>query len=394
MRPIEVDSTRLFGLHDSMKSPRIDPDQLAEIFEAALSGDQARVRRLASEVSRLYLDAGDDRTAKRLGALVRRRAAPLQASSSQQSLPVDGASRLPLIDEMPWPATPAILNGDVQGTVSRFLHDVENAQKLAQGGLLTRFGLMLAGPPGTGKTLLAGHIAAQLRRPFLIARLDSLISSRLGETAKNIRQIFEFAPTRGAILFLDEIDAIAKMRDDRHELGELKRVVNTVIQGLDSLDDQAVVIAATNHPQLLDPAIWRRFPYRADLGLPDETTRCEQWLHFLYSGAEAMRPRASVLSQLSPDFSGADIENVALAARRLALLNDIALPEPSLVHALTQSTPANITYPQIAELTPGEKKTMVQRAVERAPHINKSVLAETTHMSRNMLYKLIGAEDE
>src|SRR5579863_3140015 len=130
--------------------------------------------------------------------------------------------------------------------------------------------MLIAGPPGTGKTLLAGHIAAQLNRPLYTVRLDSVISSLLGDTAKNIRSFFDFVPIRGGILFLDEMDAIAKLRDDRQELGELKRVVNTVIQGLDSLDDHAVVIAATNHPQLLDSAIWRRFPYKIELGAPND----------------------------------------------------------------------------------------------------------------------------
>ena len=137
------------------------------------------------------------------------------------------------------------------------------------------------GDPGTGKSLLASHIAAQLDRPLYIARLDALISSRLGETAKNVRSIFDFIPVRNAVLFLDEMDAIAKLRDDRQELGELKRVVNAVIQGLDTLTNDVIVIGATNHPHLLDPAIFRRFPYKLELGPPSEDTRAEMWRTFL-----------------------------------------------------------------------------------------------------------------
>src|ERR1700734_3510233 len=293
---------------------RLNPQQLLELMDAALTADHARLKRIGGELVRAASEQGNDSLAKQLHAFIRRRGVPIQASGVQ-SLPIDGASRLPLIDEEPWPQTSVILNDETRAAIERFVTDVQNAEKLAASGLLTRFGLMLAGPPGTGKTLLAGHIAAQLKRPFFVARLDSLISSRLGETAKNIRMIFDFAPAAGGVLFLDELDAIAKMRDDRHELGELKRFVNTVIQGLDSLDDRAVVIAATNHAQLLDPAIWRRFPYCCDIGLPNDNARTALWLQFLYEGDAEKNSKASVLSRMSAGLSGADIENLALAAR-------------------------------------------------------------------------------
>ena len=163
-------------------------------------------------------------------------------------------------------------------------------------------------------------MAARLGRPFYTARLDSLISSRLGETSKNIREVFEFIPTREAVLFLDEMDAIAKLRDDRHELGELKRVVNTVLQGLDSLTDDIIVIGATNHPHLLDPAIWRRFPYKLDMGLPRDEVRSAMWRHFLFEDAPAHPADPDLLAKLSDGLSGADIENLSLAARRRAII--------------------------------------------------------------------------
>ncbi|WP_244492385.1 ATP-binding protein, partial [Aureimonas sp. AU12] len=110
---------------------------------------------------------------------------------------------------------------------SDFVADAQRIDELSAQGLASRLGLLLSGPPGTGKTLLAGHVAAQLSRPLYVVRLDSVISSLLGDTAKNIRSVFDFVPARNAVLFLDEMDAVAKLRDDRHELGELKRVVNT-----------------------------------------------------------------------------------------------------------------------------------------------------------------------
>lgn len=362
----------------------IDSGYIIELMDAALSADYGRVRRIGSELARLCLDRGDEAIAKQLNAFMRRKGAPLQTSGLQQSLPVDGASRLPLLEEEPWPATPVFLNADAALTVTRFLSDVRNANMLREGGLLTRFGLMLSGAPGTGKTLLAGHIAAQLRRPFFIARLDSLISSRLGETAKNIRQLFDFAPAGGAVLLLDELDAIAKMRDDRHELGELKRVVNTVIQGLDSLDDQAVVIAATNHPQLLDSAIWRRFPYQCDMAHPEIGTRTALWLHFLYGGDDSKRGHAEILSQSSSHFTGADIENLALATRRLALLNGVDLPEAQLLLAIVRSSPRNIQFPELTAVKRNEKRQLV-RTITSVKGVSKTELAKMLGVSRKMV---------
>ena len=105
---------------------------------------------------------------------------------------------------------------------------------------------------------------------MVIARLDGIVSSLLGSTAKNIRKIFEYASSFPCILFLDEFDAIAKARDDSHELGELKRVINSLLQNIDSMPSSCVLIAATNHQNLLDPAVWRRFVQKIEVELPEE----------------------------------------------------------------------------------------------------------------------------
>jgi len=129
--------------------------------------------------------------------------------------------------------------------------------------------LLLYGPPGCGKTTTAQYIAHELRLPLITVRLDGLISSLLGSTAKNMRKIFEFAARQECVLFLDEFDVVAKLRDDKNELGELKRVVNSLIQNIDSLNPNSVLIAATNHHELLDSAIWRRFSRVIKLDLPN-----------------------------------------------------------------------------------------------------------------------------
>lgn len=297
----------------------VDPSKINELAAAALAADYPRVRKAANVIARLMEDDGHQSAAKELRSLMRKKGVPLRASGYMEQLPLDLKSRLPLVEEQEWPSTPIFLNEPAHLVLTDFLADAQNLEVLAKNGLSSRLAILLSGPPGTGKSLLAGHIAAQLNRPLYVVRLDSLISSLLGDTAKNVRAVFDFAPMKNAVIFLDEIDAVAKLRDDRQELGELKRVVNTVIQGLDSLDDSAVVIAATNHPQLLDPAIWRRFPYQIDVDLPDENVRTVLWSHFLF-GDDDVEDLGKLLASISYDLTGAEIERIALAARRRMLL--------------------------------------------------------------------------
>ncbi|WP_221174309.1 AAA family ATPase [Luteibacter sp. 9135] len=292
-------------------------DALIRLVAGAMAADYTAVRR-AGAVLADALQESSPETARELRSLLNRKGVALRASGFTEALPVDAKSRFPLIEEVAPPTTPLFIDQRAGAIFTSFLADVAHHDVLTKAGLSSRLSLLLSGPPGTGKSLLAGHVAAHLGRPLYVVRLDSVISSLLGDTAKNIRSIFDFVPSRG-VLFLDEIDAVAKLRDDRQEMGELKRVVNTLLQGLDSLDDRAVVIGATNHAQLLDPAVWRRFPYLITLGLPDEDVRSDLWVHFLADPA-ATPTTVRILAAISTGLSGADIQSVAFAARRKALL--------------------------------------------------------------------------
>lgn len=308
------------------------PD-LVEFADAALAADYTRLRRVGQRLSKA-IEVENPEGARKFRLVLNRKGVPLQASGFTEILPVDNKSRLPLIEEQPWPDAPVFLDSAGNEQFAAFLVDIENHEKLAAAGIASKHSLILAGPPGTGKTLLAGHVAAQLGRKLYVVRLDSIISSLLGDTAKNIRSVFDFVAGKNAVLFLDELDAVAKMRDDRAELGELKRVVNTVIQGIDSLDASAVVIAATNHAQMLDSAIWRRFHYKIMFTAPDLDLRMELWSYFLQLGADHTLA-CRVLSALSDGQSGADIEQRAFAARRRAALTSQPIDTVAIAESMT-----------------------------------------------------------
>ena len=174
--------------------------------------------------------------------------------------PVDQDSRMRMADII-YPGTYSenlVLPDSVSSKISYFIESYRHKDAIIKAGVDTNFSLLLYGEPGCGKTTIAKYIANELNLPLVVARFDALVSSLLGNTSKNIRKIFEYTSSSQCILFLDELDAIAKARDDQHELGELKRVINSLLQNIDS-HSQSILIGATNHPDLLDKAIWRRF---------------------------------------------------------------------------------------------------------------------------------------
>lgn len=165
------------------------------------------------------------------------------------------------------------LSYEIEEKINSIKEEYENKEILYSHNLEFENRILLSGPPGCGKTTLAYHISKILDLPIAYLRLDTLISSLLGQTGNNLRKIFDSVQEKKMILFFDEFDAVAKKRDDQHELGELKRIVNSLLQNLDHLSNDVFVVAATNHEDILDKAIWRRFNSTIYLDLPDEKLR-------------------------------------------------------------------------------------------------------------------------
>lgn len=209
-----------------------------------------------------------------------------------------------------------VLNGRNSLILKEIINSFQKKELLKKHGLLSDIRILLYGPPGTGKTLSAYALAGELNLPIVHVYLDSLISSYLGETGKNLKMIFQEATSRECVLFLDEFDAIAKHRDDKQELGELKRVVTVLLQNIDELSPNTILIAATNHEHLLDPAIWRRFNYQLNVDSLDKESRSA-----LYEmNLKNKKLNFDLLATISEGLSGAIIKQIIEKALKKNIL--------------------------------------------------------------------------
>jgi len=216
------------------------------------------------------------------------------------------------------PVWPTKIQSELEGLV----HERESATRLAAAGLHPTHTVIFTGAPGVGKTLAARWLARSLRLPLATLNLGTVMSSYLGRTGSNLRQVLHYAQRIPCVLLLDEIDAIAKRRDDQTDIGELKRLVTVLLQELDAWPPSGLLIATTNHEQLIDPAVWRRFERRVVFPLPDakdQATLLERLLgaDWLAMDAKARKALSIVAAHLSP----ADLTLIAHRAKREQVLN-------------------------------------------------------------------------
>jgi SpoVK/Ycf46/Vps4 family AAA+-type ATPase len=243
-----------------------------------------------------------------------------RSKASSTPLPVDFDSRLELLkrEATPTVGVHPVWAPEIRNELETLLTERERADELALAGLSPSRSVLLVGPPGLGKTLAARWLAQQLHRPLLTLDLSSVMSSFLGKTGSNIRVVLDFARRQPSVLLLDEFDAIAKRRDDTAEVGELKRLVTVLIQAIDEWPADGLLVAATNHPELLDPAIWRRFDRVIEFPFPTKD-EIEELLNDLLGEMVT----ATMIANIAPILVGkshAEIAREVLRAKRQSVL--------------------------------------------------------------------------
>jgi MoxR-like ATPase len=305
------------------------------LCRSALAAASPAARKQVERLQFALKEDGDERDSEKLAELLLNgsRTAEMSPSKLTRSFantsiveqllpstgaPVDRETGAPLADIL-FPnqvrAGRPVFDERLTASIESIVDEWKNAEALRSVNVHPARSCLIYGPPGSGKTSLARWMADRAHLPLVAARLDGLVSSFLGTTSRNLGSLFSFANRYECILLLDEFDALAKMRDDPNEVGEIKRVVNTVLQNLDFRRDSGLTIAITNHEKLLDPAIWRRFEVQLEIPKPEFSTRVAIVAHYLKPldlGDASVR----FIAWATQEQTGAEIQSVVTSLKK------------------------------------------------------------------------------
>ncbi len=348
---------------------------MLRLIEAALNGQKDQVK-MAANILSSDLSSSQPELSKQIamlsGAKVTRGMTE-RVNPHPQSQEASGDPFLFAPPPLDPAAKPPVWSEDIQITLSRILKEFSLREKLLKNNLEPVKTMIFTGPPGVGKTFTAWWLANQLELPFFVLDIASVVSSQFGRTGKNLKSVIDRAASSPCVLLLDEFDAIAKKRDDESDIGELKRLVTVLLQTIDSWPNTSLLIAATNHGNMLDPAIWRRFEERLEFTAPD-TDQIEQYLLQLTSDKTLIK-----LSPLLEGLSYSDIKTLVNKAKKMALLE-----EEDVASLLVKTLLAS---PNIDKLSTKQKQSLAP-VLARA-NISQRRMTELLNISRPTIKKAL-----
>lgn len=373
---------------DELKELNSDLVQLARL---ALAEQTEDVRLFVARLVRKYRNAEPELAAQMdqyLRAKAPRANAPLRKvtapkSALVQPFPVDDESKLSLLkvfNDGP-DREPPLLSSELKDTLGQLVAERRQIQRLASLGLEPTKSAIFVGPPGVGKTLTARWLAAQLCVPLYVLDLTAVMSSLLGRSGSNLRAALDFAKRSPCVLLLDEIDAIAKRRGDDSDVGELKRLVTVILQEVDEWPSSGLLLAATNHPELIDPALWRRFDLVIHYKVPEISEVRPAIARFLGADYGRFDRWADILAFVFKGVSFSDIERDLQRFRRAVALGSGTSSD--LIEELVKSRALDL-----------DRKGRIDLALllSKQTRLSQHAISEVTGASRDTIRKYLASE--
>jgi len=354
-------------------------EQIVQLARLALTGRAQDVELYLRRLARTYRQQNPTLSAD-LIELLRRRPrpdSPLRERGVATATPVDLDSRSPLVRQE-WPVhvpVEPVLDENLRDLLVQVIDEHNKRELLLEAGLTPAKSVLFTGPPGVGKTLAARWMARELEVPFMVLDLSTVMSSFLGKTGGNLRRVLDYAKDTACVLLLDELDAIAKRRDDQIEVGELKRLVTVLLQEIDNWPSTSILVAATNHSELLDPAVWRRFDVVAEFPLPTAEQLAQSIAHLLISES-VDDSLVTALAQVLVGRSFSDAERDVNTSRRASVIKGIDINDAllELIHARTSAMPFEYRKAIAVDLV--SKNIVSQRRASEILKVSRDVIRE------------------
>jgi len=357
---------------------------LAQLARLSLTGGEEDVRLYLARLVRKYRKESPE-LAEQLNVYLKqqsprsgviRKASPKTAAADVLP-PADGESNLKLLKRLPTEdALEPLLSGSSRGAVHQLITERRASQRLLSAGLTPSRSAIFVGPPGVGKTMTARWVAQQLGVPLFVLDLAAVMSSLLGHSGNNLRAALDFAKTIPCVVLLDEIDAIAKSRADESDIGELKRLVTVILQEVDDWPVSGLLLAATNHPELIDRALWRRFDLVVEFDMPEKYALDQAIGRFLGKDKSAFERWSEILALVFKDQSFSDIEREINRFRRSLVLGG---SDPSEVMS-------DLVKRHVSTLDKPSRRELAVLATEHKV-LSQNAVAELTGVSRDTIRK-------
>jgi SpoVK/Ycf46/Vps4 family AAA+-type ATPase len=300
-------------------------EQLKALLQAHIEGDDGHFLAVAMQVAAHEAKLGHGKLAEELKDLVdaakARRLTGVGTRPTPISQPRGELASLLAVSYPKLTLSDMILGPNVHDRLSRIIKEHRQSAKIRSHGLVPKRKLLLVGPPGTGKTMTASVLAGELGMPLFQVRLDGLISKFMGETASKLRLIFQAVAEQRGIYFFDEFDAIASQRGMMNDVGEIRRVLNSFLQFIEQDESNSLIVAATNHPEILDYAVFRRFDVVIEYGLPTKS----QIIDTLKTRLSVLEVKTLNWAKLADEAAGlsfADLTRAADDATKDAIIHD------------------------------------------------------------------------